>query len=82
MTAERRESTDRGTDGRVGGGVGGQADGQWMGGRMGWISKDDEQMNPPWHKRYLHTEMSLDHLKVECPNHPATSIQVLNCSII
>lgn len=51
-------------------------DGQWMGGRMGWLNKDDDQMNHPFfnylHKCYLHTEMALDHLKVKCPNHPAT----------
>ena len=51
-------------------------DGQWMGGRMGWLSKDDDQMNHTCfnylHKCYLHTDMFLGHLKVNFPNHPAT----------
>lgn len=82
MTTERRGSTDGGTDGRVGGGAGGQADGQWMGGRMGWLRKDDEQMNQPLHKCYLHTEMSLDHLKVESALHSDSQLLYFNHLIL
>ena len=55
---------------------------RWMGGRMGWLRKDDEQMNQPLHKSYLHTEMSLDHLKVESALHSDSQLLYFNHLIL